>query len=81
MRALVVEDDPVSAKLIEAALKSEGIISEPAETGEDAIDLAKHYELRHHRARYPSPRHGGIRGGAPPARGQDPHAGPDPVWR
>jgi two-component system cell cycle response regulator CtrA len=45
MRALVVEDDPVSAKLIEAALKSEGIISEPAETGEDAIDLAKHYDF------------------------------------
>ena len=32
-------------KLIEAALKSEGIISEPAETGEDAIDLAKHYDF------------------------------------
>src|ERR687897_652468 len=45
MRALVVEDDPVSAKLIDAALKSEGIISEPAETGEDAIDLAKHYDF------------------------------------
>ena len=45
MRALVVEDDPVSAKLIDAALKGEGIISEPAETGEDAIDLAKHYDF------------------------------------
>jgi two-component system, cell cycle response regulator CtrA len=44
MRALVVEDDPGSAKLIHAALKSEGIISEPAETGDDAIDLAKHYD-------------------------------------
>jgi two-component system cell cycle response regulator CtrA len=45
MRALVVEDDPVSAKLIDAALKAEGIISEPAESGEDAIDLAKHYDF------------------------------------
>jgi two-component system cell cycle response regulator CtrA len=45
MRALVVEDDPVSAKLIETALKGEGIISEPAESGEDAIDLAKHYDF------------------------------------
>jgi two-component system, cell cycle response regulator CtrA len=44
MRALIVEDDPVSAKLIDAALKSEGIISEPAETGEEAINLAKHYD-------------------------------------
>jgi hypothetical protein len=30
--------------LIDAALKSEGIICEPAESGEDAIDLAKHYD-------------------------------------
>jgi two-component system cell cycle response regulator CtrA len=45
MRALVVEDDPVSAKLIDAALKSEGMICEPAESGEDAIDLAKHYDF------------------------------------
>jgi two-component system, cell cycle response regulator CtrA len=45
MRALVVEDDPVSAKLIDAALRSEGIINEQAETGEDAIDLAKHYDF------------------------------------
>jgi two-component system cell cycle response regulator CtrA len=45
MRALVVEDDPVSAKLIETALKEEGIISEPADSGEDAIDLAKHYDF------------------------------------
>jgi len=45
MRALVVEDDPVSARLIDTALKGEGIISEPAESGEDAIDLAKHYDF------------------------------------
>ena len=45
MRALIVASDPVSAKLIDAALKSESIISEPAETGEDAIDLAKHYDF------------------------------------
>jgi two-component system, cell cycle response regulator CtrA len=45
MRALVIENDPVSAGLIDAALKSEGIISEPAETGEDALDLAKHYSF------------------------------------
>jgi two-component system cell cycle response regulator CtrA len=45
MRALVVEDDPISAKLIDQAMKGEGIISEPADTGEDAIDLAKHYDF------------------------------------
>ena len=42
MRALVVEDDPVSAKLIDTALRGEGIIAEMASCGEDAIDLAKH---------------------------------------
>ncbi len=45
MRALVVEDDPVSAKLIDTALRGEGIISEMASCGEDAIDLAKHYDF------------------------------------
>lgn len=45
MRALVVEDDPVSAKLIDTALRGEGIIGELAGCGEDAIDLAKHYDF------------------------------------
>jgi two-component system cell cycle response regulator CtrA len=45
MRALIVGDDPISAKLIDAALKSEGFVSEPVESGEDAIDLAKHYDF------------------------------------
>lgn len=45
MRALVVEDDPVSAKLIDTALRGEGIIGEMAACGEDAIDLAKHYDF------------------------------------
>ena len=45
MRALVVEDDPVSAKLIDTALRGEGIIAEMASCGEDAIDLAKHYDF------------------------------------
>jgi len=45
MRALVVEDDPVSAKLIDTALRGEGIIGEMASCGEDAIDLAKHYDF------------------------------------
>jgi len=45
MRALVVEDDPVSAKLIDTALKGESIIGEMAACGEDAIDLAKHYDF------------------------------------
>jgi two-component system cell cycle response regulator CtrA len=45
MRALVIEDDPVSARLIEQALKSENMISEPASCGEDGIELAKLYDF------------------------------------
>jgi two-component system cell cycle response regulator CtrA len=45
VRALVVENDPASAKLIDTALKSDGIIGEPVETGEDAIDLAKNHSF------------------------------------
>jgi len=45
MRALVVEDDPVSARLIEQALKSENMVSEPANCGEDGIELAKLYDF------------------------------------
>ena len=40
MRALVVEDDPVSAKLIETALKDEGIICEPVLAEVVALDEA-----------------------------------------
>ena len=45
MRALVVEDDPVSARLIEQALKGENMVSEPANCGEDGIELAKLYDF------------------------------------
>ena len=45
MRALVIEDDPVSAKLIESALKGENIVFEAAGCGEDGIELAKLYDF------------------------------------
>ncbi len=45
MRALVVEDDPVSARLIEQALKAENMVSEAAGCGEDGIELAKLYDF------------------------------------
>ncbi|MEK0084310.1 response regulator transcription factor CtrA [Benzoatithermus flavus] len=45
MRALVIEDDPVSAKLIETALKSENMVFEAAGCGEDGIELAKLYDF------------------------------------
>jgi two-component system cell cycle response regulator CtrA len=45
MRALVIEDDPVSTKLIETALKAENIVFEPTASGEDGIELAKLYDF------------------------------------
>jgi two-component system cell cycle response regulator CtrA len=45
MRALVIEDDPVSARLIETALKSENMVFEAAGCGEDGIELAKLYDF------------------------------------
>ena len=45
MRVLVIEDDPVSARLIEQALKAENMISEPANCGEDGIELGKLYDF------------------------------------
>jgi two-component system, cell cycle response regulator CtrA len=45
MRALVIEDDPVSARLIESVLKGENMVCEPADCGEDGIELAKLYDF------------------------------------
>jgi two-component system cell cycle response regulator CtrA len=45
MRALVVEDDPMSQKLIQSALERDGIIIEPTGYGEDAVELAKLYDF------------------------------------
>ena len=45
MWALVIEDDPVSARLIESALKGENMVCEPADCGEDGIELAKLYDF------------------------------------
>jgi two-component system cell cycle response regulator CtrA len=45
MRALVIEDDPVTARLIEQALRSENMVSEPAGCGEDGIELGKLYDF------------------------------------
>ena len=45
MRALVVEDDPISQKMIEIALQQDGILHEPTGYGEDAIELAKLYDF------------------------------------
>src|SRR3712207_2462869 len=45
MRALIIEDDPVSAKLIESLLRSENVVFEVAGCGEDGIELAKLYDF------------------------------------
>ncbi len=45
MRALVIEDDPVSARIIEATLARENIVHETARSGEEGIELAKLYDF------------------------------------
>ena len=45
MRALVAEDDPFSAKLIQAALAARRFIVELTRTGEEALELVKLYEF------------------------------------
>ena len=45
MRALAIEDDPVSARLIETVLQGERILFEPTDSGEDGLELAKLYDF------------------------------------
>lgn len=45
MRALVAEDDPVSARLIKAAIEPQNFVVELTETGEEALELAKVYDF------------------------------------
>ncbi len=43
MRVLLIEDDPSTARSVELALTSEGIICDIAELGEDGLEIAKVY--------------------------------------
>lgn len=45
MRALVIEDDAVSAKMIDAALRSDSVVVETTERGEEGIELARLYDF------------------------------------
>src|SRR5580700_8148216 len=44
MRVLLVEDDLTAAHGVSLMLKTAGAVVEHAETGEEAIDLTRHYE-------------------------------------
>ncbi|TVQ29489.1 MAG: DNA-binding response regulator [Geminicoccaceae bacterium] len=45
MRALLVEDDPISAKLIASAIAAKNVFVETASSGEDGLELAKLYDF------------------------------------
>jgi two-component system, cell cycle response regulator CtrA len=45
MRALLVESDSAAAKALSAFLKAEGVVLEVTDTGQDALDLLRHYEF------------------------------------
>jgi two-component system cell cycle response regulator CtrA len=44
MRALLVEDDAIAASGITLILKSSGAVVDAADTGEEALELARHYD-------------------------------------
>jgi two-component system cell cycle response regulator CtrA len=43
MRVLLIEDDPATARSVELALASEGIICDTAELGEDGLEIGRIY--------------------------------------
>lgn len=43
MRVLVIEDDPATAKIIQMSLKSEGFVCHTTASGEDGLEIARHY--------------------------------------
>src|SRR5271155_1113987 len=44
MRVLLVEDDPTSARGVTLMLKSGGAVVDQADTGEEALELVRHYD-------------------------------------
>ena len=44
MRVLLIEDDKTTARSIELALASEGIVCDTAELGEEVLEIGKLYE-------------------------------------
>jgi two-component system, cell cycle response regulator CtrA len=44
MRVLLVEDDLTTARGVQLMLKSSGAVVDHAETGDEALDLARHYD-------------------------------------
>jgi two-component system cell cycle response regulator CtrA len=44
MRVLLVEDDPTSARGVSLMLKSGGAVVDQADTGEEALELVRHYD-------------------------------------
>ena len=44
MRVLLVEDDVIASRGIAMALKSSGIIVDTTDTGEEALELSRHYD-------------------------------------
>ena len=44
MRVLLVEDDPTASRAIALVLKTGGAVVDVAETGEEALELARHYD-------------------------------------
>ncbi len=44
MRVLLVEDDLIAARGVALTLKNAGMVADQADTGEEAVELARHYD-------------------------------------
>ena len=44
MRVLIVEDDPITSRTLELALKAEGMVVDATGMGEDGLEIGKLYE-------------------------------------
>ncbi len=71
MRVLLIEDDLTAARGLSLMLKSGGAVVDQADTGEEALELVRHYDYDMVHARSDAAGHGGLRGGAADAGGAD----------
>ncbi|MFN7709892.1 MAG: response regulator transcription factor CtrA [Holosporales bacterium] len=44
MRVLLIEDDQATTKTIQVALKAEGFVCDATDSGEDGLEIARHYD-------------------------------------
>ena len=80
MRVLMVEDDVTAARGIALMLKSGGAVVDTADTGEEALELVRHYDYDIVVLDLNAARHGRVRCRSTHARKSNRGARIDPIW-